>query len=101
MSQAEASAPAATTARATTAPESWRFTAAMLSAGRSGLAPPPGSVALTTIEGKPMGRSGVRRYLSSGVKRYLIRAFTAPKPSRQVIFFPSSGSRPAYEIGTS
>ena len=35
------------------------------------------------------------RYRSIGANRYLIRAFNAPKPSRQVIFLPSSASRPA------
>jgi hypothetical protein len=35
------------------------------------------------------------------LKRYRTRVLRAPKPSCQVIFFPSVISRPAYEIGTS
>ena len=34
-------------------------------------------------------------------KRYLTRVQSATNPSRQVIFLPSSNSRPVYEIGTS
>ncbi len=43
----------------------------------------------------PVAPGGVLDHYSSRTKRNLTNAFSAPNPSRQVIFLPSSTSRPA------
>ena len=45
--------------------------------------------------------AGAVDHARQSTKRYLTRVQSATKPSRQVIFLPSSNSRPVYEIGTS
>ena len=64
---------------------------------RSGSTGRTPAAAAPTRSSRPRPPSGP----SQSVKRYLTRVQSATKPSRQVIFLPSSNSRPVYEIGTS
>ena len=61
MSQAETSDPVTTATRATRAPESWRFTAGMLSAGHGGVGSPPAPPPPPMLPGRVVPRFGLRR----------------------------------------